>query len=315
LDKYSIPYDALNNNPWAPDNVIDSRKIHADVYIDDKVLQFKGDWFGISDDAMNFKPWWKEKKEKQIDLPKVKERPCIPLEVCGYKVDQIALFTNNIDSSIEEYKKLGYDKWIVDEVYAKQQMRVGVERLNEKLAAASLTNMFRVKLAFNYDILPGNVEFELLELLDGETAQLHPEWRELGAGLSHYGFHVDDMDDAITKFIQAGYQLMSTIETQQHSNAPNKYCYAYMDTRSLGFVSKLIVKQNDNSKPKIWNPASSPPKGTIGNWTKNVIAMTNYGNLYKLAYFNGNDGGKWQRLSLFDSGELVACWIDMPEGY
>lgn len=247
LNDWCIPYDAINHNPWAPNNVKSCRKIHANVYVDDKTIPFDGDWNLFSEKVMSFRPWWKEKKsisEKEIseeekaklrlDASGVKPpRPHLPLEVCGHKVDQVALFTDDMDTTISEYKKLGFDKWIFDEVYTIQQTG---------LSLASRSN-FCVQLAFNYDILPGGVEFEILELIEGDTVQLPRDWEQMKSGLSHYGFHVDDIDDAIAKFAHNGYRLMATIDTTWHSNAPNKYRYAYMDTRKLGFISKLIIKR------------------------------------------------------------------------
>lgn len=60
LNDYSIPFDAVNENPWSTDDVKYSRKIAADVYIDDKALQFKGEWEGLSTKIMAFQPWWRK---------------------------------------------------------------------------------------------------------------------------------------------------------------------------------------------------------------------------------------------------------------
>ena len=61
-----------------------------------------------------------------------------------------------------------------------------------------------------------------------------------------------------------------------------------------------------------WKPASQPPKGSIDKWTENVIAVTNYGDVFSLAYFTGKDGGHWQRPARFNDGEQVEWWIWSP---
>ena len=59
LAKYNIPYDYINWQPWPKDG---SRKIAADVYLDDRGIRFDGKTEGLLEQILNFKPWFKEEK-------------------------------------------------------------------------------------------------------------------------------------------------------------------------------------------------------------------------------------------------------------
>lgn len=63
---------------------------------------------------------------------------------------------------------------------------------------------------------------------------------------------------------------------------------------------------------KIWNKASFPPKSEFEKWTNDVVAISNLGNVFLLAYYNGEDGGCWQRSKAFVSGEKVEYWTKNP---
>lgn len=62
-----------------------------------------------------------------------------------------------------------------------------------------------------------------------------------------------------------------------------------------------------------WLPADSPPLGQPGYWTADVVAVTNLGGVYRLAYFNGEDGGVWQRPAAFAGAEQVEFWRPWPD--
>lgn len=49
LNQLRIPWDAIDHNKYAPENVINSRKIRADIYLDDKGLFFPGHWSGMAE--------------------------------------------------------------------------------------------------------------------------------------------------------------------------------------------------------------------------------------------------------------------------
>lgn len=332
LMENGIPFDEINHNPWAPKNVIDCRKIHADVYIDDKGITFNGSWKGMALKIRSFLPWWKDFKEDHVFIYPDREigktgpgiiadlkpvggqeakaqpfpgsvpgnpslgqdtsldelvpagfpgvppasiykspirkakgqggpvlgkvlpteapappRKCLPLTVAGFHCDQIALFTEDAEATVERYKKLGYKNWIIDEVEAACRYFSNDEKEVFDYALSKIYT-FRVKLCFNYEIMP--CEFEVLQLIQGLTPQI-----SIGAkfGLSHLGFHVINMKEAISRYEALGYNLIAYIETLKHSSAPNRYCYAYIDTSPLGYITKLIKKQTGDAPPRIVN--------------------------------------------------------------
>lgn len=61
-----------------------------------------------------------------------------------------------------------------------------------------------------------------------------------------------------------------------------------------------------------WKPATEPPKGEMGKWTEEVVVITNYGSVFLLAYFHGEDGGCWQRRRGLSAGEHLAWWVETP---
>ena len=58
LESNNIPFDFINENPYQPSNAIGG-KPYADLYIDDRAIQFNGDWTKTIEEALNFKPWEK----------------------------------------------------------------------------------------------------------------------------------------------------------------------------------------------------------------------------------------------------------------
>lgn len=57
LKQQGIPFDYINEHPWnGPDN---PRKIHADVYLDERNVPFSGIATGLADKVMSHQPWWK----------------------------------------------------------------------------------------------------------------------------------------------------------------------------------------------------------------------------------------------------------------
>lgn len=52
----NVPFDAINENPNQPNNAIGG-KPYADVYVDDRSIQFDGDWQGAYEKITDFKTW------------------------------------------------------------------------------------------------------------------------------------------------------------------------------------------------------------------------------------------------------------------
>lgn len=56
LTEHNIPYDAINENPNQPENAKGGKPI-ADVYVDDRAIQFDGDWAGAYEKITGFSSW------------------------------------------------------------------------------------------------------------------------------------------------------------------------------------------------------------------------------------------------------------------
>ena len=219
LDEHDIPHDLINiNHTKAPANVSD-KKILADVYIDDRALRFDGRWEGIPEQVDWFMPWYKRENK----------RPSLNLAVAGYHVDQVSLYVPDLEATKDEYQLMGHGNWVVDTVDAM------VVKSNMK-PSANDGHRFKVKLAFNYTMYP--CEFELIQVLEGYTVQIPA--KVTTPGLSHYGFHVEDLKKAVDTFARCGYKLMTHVRTQHHSGCPYTSEYVFMNTLKLGFISKLI---------------------------------------------------------------------------
>jgi len=68
LDNNNIPYDDINIGiTWDDES---SRKIFADVYIDDRAIRFNGDWFEVYTiiKTGKYTPWWNKKNESILEL-------------------------------------------------------------------------------------------------------------------------------------------------------------------------------------------------------------------------------------------------------
>jgi adenylylsulfate kinase len=61
LDEYGIPYDYINDSPINRESDLSPAKQCADIYIDDRCVQFTGSWdYGFVDMIENFSPWWRK---------------------------------------------------------------------------------------------------------------------------------------------------------------------------------------------------------------------------------------------------------------
>lgn len=65
-----------------------------------------------------------------------------------------------------------------------------------------------------------------------------------------------------------------------------------------------------------WFPASQPPDGEIDMWSRDVVAVTLDGSVFRIAYSHGPDGrGVWQRTSAMADlgmGGKVRAWTELP---
>jgi adenylylsulfate kinase len=72
LEANNIPFDAINENPNQPDNAKGGKPI-ADVYVDDRAIQFDGNWVGAYEKISGFVSW--------EEAPIKPTEP--PLDYCG----------------------------------------------------------------------------------------------------------------------------------------------------------------------------------------------------------------------------------------
>jgi hypothetical protein len=161
------------------------------------------------------------------------ERKTLPFEFFSMKLDQIALYTESTEDAVKAYQEIGYDNWVIDKVEAVDRM----------------TNWrFKVDLAFNYEIYP--CEFELISVRMGSTVQIPAKShidliQNFYCGMSHYGFHVDDLPEKTAELVASGFNLLADVETVGHAGTSNLYRYAFLDTSKFGFISKLISRKED----------------------------------------------------------------------
>ena len=164
-------------------------------------------------------------------------------------IEQIAIKTQDIQTriadigpiypfngspNIEDHPAHATD-WVVDEVTAVHVF------LHPGYLAAVLGDKFSVRLAFNYDIIPGR-ELELIQLLDGHSVQLDPPFQ----GLSHLGYHIVDDRSLFGELMWwegRGYLCTQISATVSHTGTPKRYVYAFIDTRAqIGFYTKVISR-------------------------------------------------------------------------
>lgn len=67
LEANHVPFDAINENPNQPSNA-EGGKPYADVYVDDRAIQFDGDWVRAYEKITGFKSW-EEGVIKPIEPP------------------------------------------------------------------------------------------------------------------------------------------------------------------------------------------------------------------------------------------------------
>lgn len=68
LVKHSIPFNYINENPDSKEWNPAKEKIYANIYLDDRALNFDGNWKGIFEKVNGFKVWNKEQNLNSHDL-------------------------------------------------------------------------------------------------------------------------------------------------------------------------------------------------------------------------------------------------------
>lgn len=158
-----------------------------------------------------------------------------------FKVDQLAISPRDTEAALRLLSEMGAVEWVEDVVEAHGDV-IGHE--------GSATNI--AKLNFNYDLLKGGYEFEVLNYSVG------PNWIEnsihKGAApescVTHLGMHCteEELDQWKEFFAERGYGIAQEVHTKEHMNpairGKRKYHYCIFDTRGvLGFDVKFIVRE------------------------------------------------------------------------
>ena len=91
--------------------------------------------------------------------------------------------------------------------------------------------------------------------------------------------------------------------------------YIKDDPDKMASLEEERVKSRIEATERHWMRSSEPPEGEDDCWSREVVVLSNYGDIFQLMYFNSKDGGCWQRPARFNKGEEVEWWIDKPEGY
>lgn len=58
--------------------------------------------------------------------------------------------------------------------------------------------------------------------------------------------------------------------------------------------------------PGPWTDAEScPPETKPESWSRGVIGVTNFRNVFKIHYYNGTNTGTWQQSTFFMQSEMI----------
>lgn len=69
LVDYGIPFDHINYNPENIKRYCHPNKPLADVYLDDRAVNFDGDWENAYQRIICFRPWYKNNQSHSFTMP------------------------------------------------------------------------------------------------------------------------------------------------------------------------------------------------------------------------------------------------------
>ena len=81
-------------------------------------------------------------------------------------------------------------------------------------------------------------------------------------------------------------------------------------------VAAAITRERLNTNtPAGWTPATEPPDGTKGMWSRKVAVFTMAGDCHALAYFHDDrsPGGRWQNPKAMPPGDKPLYWTELPK--
>lgn len=169
-------------------------------------------------------------------------------------IEQVAMRTDNIEEQIKHLALMGHqpEAWIRDTVEA-------LHIFKSADLDAQLGDSFKVHLAFNYEFITGTsatpdehrgVEFELIQLVAGRTAQLLENISPCSR-MSHFGYHVANQNesnkDALLEELlmlqQMGTRVIQVSQTITHANTNRRYRYAFVNGNLTGGVPVKVIQR------------------------------------------------------------------------
>jgi len=150
------------------------------------------------------------------------------------RFDQIAIAVPNPEKAREFLTRLGFTDWTIDLVTAKG-------KVGDNLSAVNVAD-----LSFNYDMFNPDrpVEFEVINY---ETGNNFHNYLPCPIGISHLGYHTEDMLDEKERFKRFNIAILQEVRTLSHSNPDmpkgRHYHYCIFDTvDQCGFYIKAIKR-------------------------------------------------------------------------
>ena len=107
LRRCGIPFDYINENPYQPPDC--SNKIYADYYIDDRAVEFRGDWASVLGKILSSETSNKYVRDlyTYLKIQETKTEKLISLVLKYLKGEDIDV--NFVEFALEELRRRGYE--------------------------------------------------------------------------------------------------------------------------------------------------------------------------------------------------------------
>lgn len=155
----------------------------------------------------------------------------------GFVFHQVAIYTHNVEASVRGYKSLGFRGWTYDECLLK-----GMRIINNEWQEVSTHGV----MAFNYDIMP--MELEFLHYEGGEHRHREREQLSRVPFISHMSVHVKSVTETMD-WMRSVYSMVPyhVFVTNDHTNQMvagiKRFIECIYDTRSMfGYDIKCIER-------------------------------------------------------------------------
>jgi len=162
--------------------------------------------------------------------------------VLDYQFHQVAIFTGDVEEAMAPYISMGYDRWIIDTCTLKGFLH------GEPVET-------RATMAFNYDIMPMELEF-----LHYEGPNRHDMEGRTGGQpfISHMSAYVDDVKEASVRIYEElgllpYHRFITTDNTNPAVVGKKRFIECIYDFRDvLGYDLKLIEKVSWDYSDNQW---------------------------------------------------------------